>query len=175
MTKRIFIALPLSETLQEKIIKWRKKIEKLPVRFLEPKNLHITLLPPWYEKNINEIEEKLQNLKSNIGNIKIKFKKISFGPNILNPRLIWIEGETPKEILILKEKIEKTLNIITEKRPFKTHITIARFNPLNFKHFAIKKLNEEINWEEEIKSFVIMESKLSSHGADYEVIKEIPL
>lgn len=175
MTKRIFIALPLPSNLQEKITAWSKKVKKLPVRFIEPKNLHITIIPPWYESNIKEIENRLTSFEKSIGKIKIKFHHISFGPHPQNPRLIWIVGDTPPQLIILKEKIEKVLALPKENRPFKTHVTIARFSALNFKYFPIKKLNEKVDWEVEIEELCLMESKLSKEGADYEVIKKIPL
>jgi|YelNatPaOPRAMG01_1025707.scaffolds.fasta_scaffold40672_2 2'-5' RNA ligase len=174
-TKRIFIALPLSLKTKEKIIRWQKRNSHFPVRYIPAENLHITIIPPWYESNIQLVEEKLKTLENQFGPIFIHLEKITLGPNFKNPRLIWIEGNTPFELLNLKASLEKTLNLEPEKRFFKTHITIARFSSYQSFNFPFKKLNEKINWEEKINNFVLMESKLLKTGAQYKILKDIIL
>lgn len=173
--KRIFIAITISEKLQQEVLEWEKKYQKLPVRWLQGKNLHITLVPPWYESDIEKIKEKLAPIRERCGSFEIRFENITFGPDPRRPRLIWAEGEAPLEIRNLKLEIERSLNRKPEERPFKLHLTVARFRPETFSSFPIKKLDEKVFLRDEVKSFVLMESHLSPEGADYEVIEEIML
>jgi 2'-5' RNA ligase len=145
------------------------------VRWVKPKNLHITLVPPWYEENIKQIKEVLGSIRDTFGPFEIIFERITYGPDPRRPRLIWAEGEASLEIRNLKLEIERALNQKPEERPFKLHLTIARFRPETFSSFPIKKLDEKVFWRDEVKSFVIMESHLSPEGADYEVLEEIRL
>jgi len=169
--KRIFIAIPISHRLQEEILRWEKKYKKLPVRWLLGKNIHITLIPPWYEDNIEAIIEKLKGIKGKPFNLE--FNRVSYGPNLKQPRLIWAEGKAPKKIIYLKNELEKIFpEHKSDYNNWLMHITIARFEPEMFSYFPIKTLNEKVLWRDNINSFVLMESHLSRSGADYEVLEE---
>lgn len=171
--KRIFIAAPLSENLRNEIKIWRKKYERLPVRWLEDKNLHITIIPPWYEKDTENIKNICKQVKGKA--FDAVFEEIEFGPDLRRPRLIWAEGETPPEIISLKLELEEKLHKQPEKRPFRLHLTLARFRPETFSSFSIKRLKEKIYWRDKISSFNLLEAHLSREGADYAILEEFPL
>ena len=169
------MALPISEQLQKNVMKYREFYPDLPVRWLEGKNLHITLIPPWEEKNIEEIEKKLKPLENKSGEIEIKFNNVSFGPNRYNPRLVWATGEASRKIIELKKSLEEVLNKPAERNNFLLHLTIARFRPEDFINFTIKQIIDEVAWKEIAKEFVIMCSHLSRAGANYEILRKFKL
>lgn len=175
MKKRIFIGLKISKDLQTRVVRWRKKFPDWPVRWTPEKNLHITLIPPFYEDNVRAINKKLRNTQNYPSEIIVEFNRIAFGPDPKRPRLIWAVGEKPPELEDLKKYLEKILEIPAEKRTFSLHLTLGRFKPEDFHHFSIKKLKEKISWKEKIKSIVLFESKLSRKGAEYEILEEIKL
>lgn len=180
MRLRVFVGLPVSGRLQTEILNWEKKFSNLPVRWLQGKNLHITLVPPWYEEDLEKVKNSLQVVVGS-GAFEMEFYKVSFGPNPRQPRLIWAEGETPKELLDLQEKLYRDpklqmhANLRKEKRPLKLHLTLARFRPETFSSFPIKELDEKVDWRDKVDRVVLFESILSRGGADYEVISETPL
>jgi 2'-5' RNA ligase len=100
---------------------------------------------------------------------------VSFGPTPKKPRLIWAEGQASREILDLRLKIYEALGRKSEGRPFKLHLTLARFRPADFAAFPLKVLNEKVPWRERFGSFVLMRSRLSPQGADYEAVEEFKL
>jgi len=175
MTKRLFVALLTAPTLQKEILGWQERFANLPVRWLAGKNLHITLVPPWYEQDDASVIAKLEKLRGKQKPFALRFEKVTFGPDPRQPRLVWAEGQTPRELIELKTDIGKALAQKSDSRQFLLHLTLARFRPENFLSFPIKKLNEKVSWREEIKSFVLMESHLSSQGADYETLAEMVL
>lgn len=175
MKRRIFVALGISEELQRKIKAWEKNWRYLPARWINKENLHITLIPPWYESKISEIESKLRLNKSLLKPFTLIFQHITFGPNPKKPRLIWLEGERLFELELLKNKLEKILQQKAEKRDYTVHMTLARFKPKDFSNVAIKTLNEKVNWEERIDKFFLMESHLRKSGAEYDKLAEIRL
>jgi len=186
MKRRVFVAIPISEPLQEEILNWENECQKRGacpapfnrkggVRWLAGKNLHLTLVPPWYEETIEDVVSRMQNVGDGLRSFDVTFKRVTYGPNPKRPRLIWAGGETPRQLLELKESVEKTLGVEPEKRPYRLHLTIARFRPENFSQFSIKQLDEKVRWEERVENFVLMESHLSRGGADYEVLKEFLL
>lgn len=174
-TKRVFVAIPISENTEREILKWAEDFQSLPVRWLKGKNLHVTLIPPWYEGNVEKIKNALQGTRRNIEPFDMLFQKVTFGPNPREPRLIWAEGERPRELLELKINIERALGVSPERRPWRTHLTLARFRPEQFRSFPMKNLNERVRWKETVTSFVLMESHLEKTGAEYEVLSRFEL
>lgn len=171
--RRVFVAIGVSPKLQETIVEWEKNYQKLPVRWLAPKNLHITLIPPWYEENVEGVAKSLSFLEGKPGSFEMEFDKVTYGPDPRRPRLIWAEGKAPEKIVRLKSELEKMLTKEPEQRPFiRLHLTIARFRPEYFVNFPIKTLDEKVFWQDTVTSFVLMESHLSRSGADYEVLTE---
>lgn len=180
---RVFIALPISEKLQDDVLDWEKNfLESFPgmrgqVRWLAGKNLHITIIPPWYENDVGGLSKKLASLRGKFNSFEIEFLKVAYGPSSSgrNRRLIWAEGRAPEETLEIKSGLESFLGKSPEERPFKTHLTLARFRPETFSSFPVKNLDEDVFWRNKIDSFVLMESKLSPSGSDYEILEKIPL
>lgn len=175
MNRRIFIALKISEELQALIMKREAEWDNLPVRWLKGKNLHITVIPPWYVQDIQPVINLLKTLEGATGKIEMQFNTVCLGPDPRSPRLIWTEGGPPGQLPFLKKKLERLLKLKPEKRPFLLHLTLARFKPENFKDFADKKFRETVDWKDTATSLVLMESKLSPSGADYDVLAEIKL
>jgi|ERR1051326_4837142 2'-5' RNA ligase len=175
--KRIFIAIKTEEELQGRVLEWRGQqqvtSDMRQVRWIAPKNLHVTLVPPWNTEELKVQSEKLKVVKSKP--FDISFNKISFGPNEREPRMIWLSGEAGKEILDLRFKILDSLGQKPDARPFKLHVTLARFKSEDFRNFETKKLNEIVDWRMRVKSFVLMESHLLPSGADYEVLEQFEL
>lgn len=186
---RIFIAIPISENLQKEIVKYREFYPDLSVRpvrngrisngvrWLEGKNLHITLIPPWKleENSLELIKKVLKPLEGKIGPITADFNRVSYGPNRNSPRLIWAIGKAPKAIIGLKKALEESLDKPSERNEFLLHLTLARFKPEDFQFFPIKKIDDEINWKETFNEFAIMQSHLSPNGADYEILERFKL
>jgi len=174
MKKRIFVGIKISNILAEKIGKFRKT-QLFPVRWIEGKNLHITLIPPWYEEHPSKLTKILSGIQEEIGSFALHFIKVTYGPDPRRPRLIWVEGEVPDELLSLKKAVEKALNKRSEKRMYKLHLTIARFNPHDFKKFKIREIYEKVDWRMNVTSFQLFESKLHSKGAQYSVLDDFRL
>ncbi len=175
MKKRVFIAIGLSASLQKEILEWETGLKHIPARWIAGKNLHITLVPPWYaeEDEIPKIKRILADVGRNIKPFRLDFKKVSFGPLPRTPRLIWAEGSASDELIRLKRLAESALKQNQEKRPFLPHLTLARFHQEDFNNFAVKTLNEKVDWTEKTGSFVLMESHTLPSGADYEILSEI--
>ncbi len=165
--KRVFIALKTNPEIEERVKSWKEDKLAWPVRFIEPRNLHLTLVPPFNCENISALIDTLSSIKTDQKKISIAYKLIDFGPRPENPRLIWALGDYNLELDNLKNKIENSLNQKRISRNFHPHLTLARFKNLPF--FAVK---EKINWQEIHNSFVLFESILKPKGAEYNIIKK---
>lgn len=171
MKRRLFIGIKVGQDLESQVVKWRSRHKnKLNIRWTKQKNLHMTLVPPWCGENINRLIKKINNLKLKIKPFEVYFERIEFGPGSKRPRLIWAVGKKPKEI----DYLEKYLAELFRKKPQREsdfiHLTLARFNPGDFRKFSVKKIEDKINWRDKVDSICLFESKLSKHGSDYRVL-----
>ncbi|MCX6811451.1 MAG: RNA 2',3'-cyclic phosphodiesterase [Candidatus Berkelbacteria bacterium] len=178
MKKRIFIAINISDNLKKEIKKFRQKYNSLPVRWMPDENLHLTLMPPteFDDNQIVAIIEKLKELEGVFGPIRIEFQRVTFGPNPIHPRLIWAEGADNPKLAELKNKITQKLGYNQkDKRPFRPHLTLARFRSQDYQIFLQKRLDKEVDWSLTADSFSIIQSELKSDGAVYTKLDEIDL
>lgn len=173
--KRVFVGIKINDDLSREIVSWQKKQINKNVRWIIENNLHLTLVPPWYEEDIEGVKDYLDKLELNLSPFEILFERILFGPTIRDPRLIWVQGPIPSEVLNLKRRIEENLGIIPEKREFKFHITLGRFKDRGFQNLKYKIQMGGISWKMKVESICLFESILSPNGADYRVLKEIKL
>ncbi|MCM8773999.1 MAG: RNA 2',3'-cyclic phosphodiesterase [Candidatus Omnitrophica bacterium] len=174
---RTFLAIPLSQNVKDYISEWENdfKCLKLDAKFVDCKNLHITL------KFLGEInEDKIQPIKNIVDDVVKTFKPLEvklvdfgFFPNRNNPRVFFIATDKEEELKKLAYNIEdrlENLGFVKEER-FKSHITLARFKSKR----DIESLNKIIYNLKLNKSFlidriVLFKSMLTPSGPIYEEI-----
>lgn len=169
------MGIPLGDEVKNEIEEWGKTHKDFPVRWLEKKNLHITIVAPWKEHDIPAVLEKLEALKGKFSGIHLEFKEVSFGPNERSPRLIWAFGEIPAALKDLARETHAILGQPMLDRDFLLHTTLARFRPEEFSNFKIKKLKEKVNWKMKAEKLVLFKSKLRAIGADYIPLGEVEI
>ncbi|OGI69692.1 2'-5' RNA ligase [Candidatus Nomurabacteria bacterium RIFCSPLOWO2_01_FULL_42_20] len=178
---RIFVSVKIGKELENKIIEWQKSRDDLKVRWLKPENLHITLIPPWETQNIEEVKNKLKSLprgeQSELygGEFDILFNKVSFGPKPEHPRLIWAEGKSPENFKKLRKNTEQILGVYNNHPDEYIHVTLARFDPRDFKKLKTRELNEQVDWKDKVKSVILYQSQTLPEGAKYTILEEIKI
>ncbi len=175
MSHRVFVALPISEKLQNKVLEWEKDLPSLPVRYIRGGNLHVTLLPPWSVEDLSGLGAMLRQGASRHGRFIIRLNEVSFGPNTYQPRLVWATGSASIDIVEVRDDLADIFSQIKEAKPFKLHMTIAYFRPEDFSAFPVRRLDKKVEWVEGINSIVLMESHPSRDGVDYEIIDRAPI
>lgn len=93
---RVFIGVKASKQLQKKVRGWRKIHAGLPVRWIKEHNLHLTLVPPWYEDDIEKAKKKLHELP--FSRHTVTFDRV--GINFKN-KVIWI-GKPTEHVTIAR-------------------------------------------------------------------------
>ncbi len=171
---RLFIAYMLSNHFQEKLIQWKQLHTHLPVRWTPAENLHVTIIPPWYEQNLNIIEKLLEEHLTYPA-FSLKFTDIGPGPSPENPRLIWTTAPSSDVILKLRKCAQRILMLPEEKQQFIPHITIGKFFPDRNTTHPFPPFHSHFVWTEHIKSIQLVQSFLHKDGAYYKVLKKIPL
>lgn len=180
--KRLFIALPVTDSLLANALVWQTGHINWPVNWLSGDSLHITVVAPWLETDVDKIITKLDSFAQQPRHtFFVDFYKVVFGPNRQRPRLVWAEGNPPQSLLKLKDDLEIALNR-PDPRFYRLHLTLARFQASDFGP-TLPELFDRVDWRAETKSFVLFESILKKKegtesgellSAEYLKIKEFP-
>ena len=171
---RLFIALDFENT-SEYLKTLQEKIPEAKATY--PKEFHLTLkfLGDVSEEKINEVKEKLKEVK--VEEIKVKLGKMGVFPNENFIRVTWVGMEDGKKIEELQKRIEDALSGMFEKdNRFHPHITLARIKFIEQdkkKEFVDKVKSIEIEPKEiTITKFKLIKSELKPDGPVYEVLEE---
>ncbi|MBD3359893.1 MAG: RNA 2',3'-cyclic phosphodiesterase [Candidatus Buchananbacteria bacterium] len=184
MTKRLFLAINIppviKNQLTELILKLQKNNKNKPIKWVAPKNLHLTLhfLGSVPEQKIPAINRAIEPIvaKFPILNFALSNSINSF-PDLNNPKVIFLEikelndGQTIK----LQKKIGESLAQLgfkIDKRPFHLHLTLGR---VKFKTTVQIPNLQYPNSNFQIDSIDLMESQITLQGPIYSIIKQYNL
>lgn len=127
-TRRVYVGIMVPQEVGRELASFHDMLAPLPVRFIPPKDMHLTLLPPWAENDLSGAMQKFNDALYAVPSFTLELQKISYGPSPLNPRLVWALCAHTDEILDLKKRLLHEFDKqVDEKVPFVPHITIARF------------------------------------------------
>lgn len=174
---RIFAGIKASPDLQAEVAAWQEE-HTLPVRYISPENLHITLVPPWEERDIDDAIEVLEAAAAGGKCFELLFTQISLGPKADRPNLIWIEAHQSAEANALANAMREAFGYLPAQaggkgQKFRPHVTIARLNHSSILQNArMNFLPKSIAWSEEVDNVCL----LASHGnSEYTVLSRIEL
>jgi 2'-5' RNA ligase len=173
MKQRIFLGIEASSKLKTLVGQWQCNHRSLPVRFIKPSNLHLTVIPPWYE-DPQCVIKRLRHPPLSMHSFFLSFYIVRLGPDPKRPRLIWIEGHRSRQLESLKKELG-SVGPCQEKRPLIPHITIARAKRKDEKLLFQTHICQQVSWTMEISSCTLFKSYLSPKGAEYEILARIPL
>ena len=183
-TIRAFIAFPLPEMIKIQIsdIQERLKSDHLPVRWVRPENIHLTLkfLGEISTSSIDVITGAIRETVLGCRPLMLVTKGIGVFPGIKKPRVLWIgtSGDI-KPLLKIQGSLESNLEkqgFAREKRPFKSHLTLGRFKgqiPIE-KLSGILRFYSDFSSEPfEARELILYRSELRPSGAIYTKIQTL--
>lgn len=184
---RVFIAVDLDSAIKEKLIKDIEEIrgmyEDVKCSIPRVEGLHITLrfIGDVDQNMVNLMLEPIQSVVERFKEFKLKIKNRGVFPNHTSPRVIWVGVEENRNIVDIKDRLDKVLerlNLPSEKKLFKPHITIARVK--NITDRGKRLLREFVSMEQEygeftVREIVLYESILDPSGAIYKQISRFRL
>lgn len=178
---RTFIALNLPKKERQRIHRSARLLreEGLPVRWVEPDDLHLTL------KFLGEVRpEKLPRIEATLAEVAASTPPFvitlgGFGafPTLRRPRVIWLGVEAAPALRCLKQDLEWALTDVgfeAETRAFHPHLTLGRAEPGDGGG-AFRSLDELVSGLEyagrvQMTTVDLMRSQLSRDGAHYTVL-----
>lgn len=183
--KRLFMGIPLGESVKEQINLFSKELADTggDFRFVSPQNLHLTLsfLGDIEERKIPLLVEKLSSLLAKQEKLKIKIFGVGVFPGGKRINVIWLglrNGVQSKELIDFMKKINQTLAIRNRHEEEIPHLTIARVKSGKNKEkiSEIVKKFAAVSFGSFVADKIILyESELTPEGPVYKVVGEFLL
>jgi len=183
MSKRIFIALDISDKAREKIARFagelRTEFPDIRVGWEKPEKIHLTLkfLGDTDEERRAKVKGALQKSAEMTTPFSLTVENTGCFPTPRKARILWLgltdeTGGLQKIQGRLEEELE-FLGFERDDREFKPHLTVARLRePQKAGRLVeafLRKQFEPVSFE--VSEIVIYESKLQPTGSVYSVIE----
>jgi 2'-5' RNA ligase len=173
---RLFACILVPDDLRDKIIRFQKEVQKLPLRakFVEPENLHITVtfLGDVKEDKLNSIIAELDNITKTIKKFSVKLMGLRVIPNESHIRVLGINLMDGKNVADLIKKVGESIG---GKYYEETKLTLCRVKKVQDKHslgeFIERNRNVEIGGFE-VRSVALVKSVLTRSGPIYKTVHE---
>lgn len=175
---RLFVAIELPAFVSDALAKLQAEMKQvdIPVRWLPPENIHLTLkfLGETPVSAIKTVESQLSAAAGNFSPIQLRAQGLSVFPGPRRARVLWTGtgGETDRLAALQKEVEERLAAIGFEKenRPFTAHLTLARFKGKSDPETVISLMHQYGDFASAFfsaGSVCLFESRLTSGGAVY--------
>jgi RNA 2',3'-cyclic 3'-phosphodiesterase len=173
---RIFIALDISAEVRDSLADLRPRFESLSTaaRWVRLENAHITLkfIGEVPDETVERVRATMELLRARPP-LELRFAGLGFFPDERRPRVFWVgmEGGAPLTDLVAAiETHLEPLGIAREKRPFRPHLTLARFDSAKGLD-PLRKAAAEFAATEfgraSVTEFHVYQSVLKRSGAEY--------
>lgn len=123
---RLFLGIPLSGDALRAAADARARYSELPVRWVPNENLHVTLVPPWEGEELAAEVRRVRAALPTCTPFSISFREVALGPNPRDPRMVWLKGQAPPELIELHRRLMAGFGFPLV-RPYRLHATLARF------------------------------------------------
>jgi 2'-5' RNA ligase len=144
-------------------------------------NLHVTtkFIGEWPEDRLGELTAALGRLPGRAA-VQVGVRRVGFFPNTRSPRNFWCGIEAPglAELAADTDSATAALGIVSERRAFSPHLTLARIKDrveLQALHKAIAALPTLEFGAFRAEGFFLYQSKLRPTGSVYTKLAEFPL
>ncbi len=173
---RCFVAIMLPEDVKSKIFHLSENIQGKGLvkgRFVKKEDLHLTL------KFLGFLtQEKIEEIRNNLGKIKYKSFKCSLGKagvfDEKHIKVIWVELVSDALEDLHNEINESTNEIRLDYKKFEPHITLARVDSVSDKEkllTEIRKINLK-KLEFDVDCFYLVKSEFNTKKSKYKIIEK---
>ncbi|HNN14452.1 MAG TPA: RNA 2',3'-cyclic phosphodiesterase [Anaerolineales bacterium] len=187
---RAFIAVDLPPIIQDSLEKQtahlRQTLGNGLVRWVPPRNLHLTLrfigdIPPTH---LDFFKQMLTKTADSHRPFDLQIGGIGSFPNLKRPRVLWVGLHAPEDLSSLQRQIETgtvQLGFEKEDKPFSPHLTIGRVRQTTTPA-DIAKIRTALEETQlgrigtaRIDSVHLYQSELHSEGSVYKKLFSAPL
>jgi len=173
---RLFAAIDLDEGIRESIGEMIGSLRKegLDVKWVEPRNLHITLkfLGEVGEGDVNEVAGRVEECLKGVSSFRLSVEGAGFFGSPNHMKILWVDVKGGKEnVLGIMEGMNKGLeHVKKDSHSPNVHITIGRVKSGRNRELLLRKLEEmkDVKFgEQDVKVVKLKESVLGREGPAY--------
>lgn len=173
--RRVFIGIRINNDVRDALAELQEGLPPIPMRRIPVRDLHLTLTPPWMEKDVAAAAERVRDALERPFEFELKFRRLRFGPDPADPFLIWVTCEASKELIELKDRLLKAFGKKEkEKVPFTPHVTLARLRGSFADSFREHHLRKVVPLTMRVEAVELMASPHIG-GAGYETLQRVRL
>jgi RNA 2',3'-cyclic 3'-phosphodiesterase len=180
---RAFIAIELPGAIREALAREQARFRAVcpDARWTRPEGIHLTL------KFLGDISAKQEtHVKKALGQMEpfekftLRAQGFGFFPDARRPKVFWASLEAPPDLARLAVQVEKAMEPLgfpPEQRPFKPHLTLARFKmPTSQRKLEslVAVHDNPLLGSFQVSEFFLWESRLLPGGAEYHKIARFP-
>ncbi len=180
---RLFVALDLNEQVRTAIANFSEELRRAcpSAKWVRVEGMHVTLkFIGWIaDERLVAIQQGLTEVRS-AGAAELHFRGAGFFPNEKRPGVLWIGVAASPNVAELAAEIEarlEPLGIAREKREFRPHLTLARFDAPHGIDPLLKILRDigEVDFGTvRTTEFYLYQSELLRGGAKYTRVASFP-
>ena len=122
---RVFVGIKIADEIAEHLAEFVQPLRTRDVRLVPSPDIHLTLVPPWNESDTAVAIETLEAAISDFEPLPLTFVHLGYGPNLREPRLVWVECAACRELADLRTMLMAAYGK-SDSRPFVPHVTLAR-------------------------------------------------
>ncbi|HEY6292652.1 MAG TPA: RNA 2',3'-cyclic phosphodiesterase [Terriglobia bacterium] len=183
---RAFVAIELSEKVRAALAREQSRLQAVcghnpDIRWTRPDGLHLTLkflgeIPAEQVLYVTAALEALDPFEK----FEVEVKGFGFFPDALHPRVFWAGFDAPAALAHLGRSVEtalEKLGFAREDRPFRPHLTLARFRTPRAERTlaaAVEEMDSTSFGRFEVREFFLFESHLLTGGAEYRKVARFP-
>lgn len=179
---RTFIGIHVGEEIRARLVSLQEQLAIIEsdVKWVEPENLHLTLLflGEVDQRETIDICRAAQKAIQDMPAFVVSVEAVGCFPNIRRPRTLWVGvGKGADEVCAVHDAIEKPLlemgNYRRETRGYTPHVTLGRVKSVHPNDELAKTLQKHQTWsagEVSVDDVCVMSSVLGSEGPTYTVL-----
>ena len=182
---RLFVAVEIPQDIKNSISNIIQKAPKSgEVKWVEPENLHMTLLflGDQEETLLPVIKNSLGVIASQGSPFRTELGGFDAFPNLKSPKAFFVTAKEGEKLLVqLVEKLSKNLlekKISFDLKPFRGHVTLGRSKTLKGLPALVDSLSAScpaILGEMNVEQFVLFQSRLTEKGPIYTALEKFKI
>lgn len=170
---RLFIGIKVVADIAQELATIARSLSDCAVRLVPAADIHLTLVPPWSEQDIETAAEALRDALATIDSFDLLFEHVTYGPSPEWPKFLWAECAATNELLLLQKRLLCAFGQIDE-RPFRPHVTLARLGDIGRKIVRMHPIDIQLSLRQRIHSIELFQSP-QQQGRGYNIVTSVPL
>ncbi len=170
---RVFVGVKIASDLAQELSELTAGLKDPCVRRVAPGDIHLTLVPPWQERSIEQAIERLRAVAILFSPLSLRLEHLGYGPQPRRPGLVWIDCAASEQIAALRAALMQAFGQ-QDHRPFRPHITLARIRGAQRNFARTHPIDRGLSFAQCVRSVELFRSPPPG-ATGYQVLASIAL